>query len=244
MGKTDSIDNQNNGRPSDGATNPAADAPAQAQMTLFKTVIAPHDDNRKFLPVGHGASPADGQEGTSTELRSDAKAGADDESSLADAKAHDADVEDADVESADLEDADVDAHAVEGQQSAEVHVDPVAESSAADNELWIPAIEESLGQRLRAAREARGMQFDEAAHAMRLPLATVQALEADRYERIGEGIYLRSYLSKYLRLLDLPQVLADRVLDQHAELPPLVTSGTISRPALPCSSVTPRRRCT
>ena len=95
--------------------------------------------------------------------------------------------------------------------------------------LDIP-FEESLGQRLRAAREARGMRCEEAAQQMRLPLLTVQALEADRYERIGEGIYLRSYLSKYLRLLDLPQVLADRVLNQHCEPPPLITSGTISRP--------------
>ena len=92
------------------------------------------------------------------------------------------------------------------------------------------AMTESLGQRLRAAREARGMRCEEAAQKMRLPLATVQALETDRYERIGEGIYLRSYLSKYLHLLDLPQVLAERVLNQPAEMPPLVTSGTISRP--------------
>src|SRR5262249_32123119 len=89
---------------------------------------------------------------------------------------------------------------------------------------------ESLGQRLRAAREARSMKIEDAAHAMKLPLSTVQALEADRYERIGEGIYLRSYLSKYLRLLDLPQVLAERGLPQPAAPPPLVTSGTISRP--------------
>ena len=100
-----------------------------------------------------------------------------------------------------------------------------------DTDILIPAEScESLGQRLRAAREARGMRCEEAAQAMRLPLATVQAIEADSYDRIGEGIYLRSYLSKYLRLLDLPQVLAERVLSQQQEPPPLVTSGTISRP--------------
>jgi len=100
-----------------------------------------------------------------------------------------------------------------------------------DTDILIPAdSHESLGQRLRAAREARGMRCEEAAQAMRLPLATVQAIEADCYSRIGEGIYLRSYLSKYLRLLDLPQVLAERVLSQQAEPPPLITSGTISRP--------------
>jgi len=91
-------------------------------------------------------------------------------------------------------------------------------------------ISESLGQRLRAAREARGLRVEEAAQRMKLPFGTVQALEADRYDRIGEGIYLRSYLTKYLRLLDLPLVLAERVLAQQPLPPPLTTSGTISRP--------------
>ena len=250
MGKTDSIDNQNKTRPEDGATNPAADAPVQAQMTLFETVTAPTMTTENSSPVDTEQVHQEGQEGKHTEVRSDAKAGADDESQLTGANAHDAgvdgadvlvaDLEDADVEEADVEDADaadtgIRGAVVDDQQTTEVRMDAAAETAVADNELRIPAIEESLieeslGQRLRAAREARGMQCEEAAHAMRLPLATVQALEADRYERIGEGIYLRSYLSKYLRLLDLPQVLADRVLNQHAELPPLVTSGTISRP--------------
>ena len=103
----------------------------------------------------------------------------------------------------------------------------IAESVLGANAVEVP---ESLGQRLRAARETRGMKIEDVAHAMKLPVSTVQALECDRYDRIGEGIYLRSYLSKYLRLLDLPQVLAERVLTQAPPPPPLVTSGTISRP--------------
>lgn len=118
--------------------------------------------------------------------------------------------------------------------------DPGSEAVACASELPsepLPAehveelsVSESLGQRLRAAREAQGMRCEDAAHRLRLPLATIQALEADRYDRIGQGIYLRGYLSKYLHLLDLPQVLAERVLTQNVELPPLITSGTVSRP--------------
>jgi cytoskeleton protein RodZ len=89
---------------------------------------------------------------------------------------------------------------------------------------------ESLGSRLRAAREARGMRCDEVAHKLKLPLATIHALEADRYERIGEGVYLRGYLTKYLQLLELPRVLAERALNTQETLPPLTTSGTVSRP--------------
>ena len=88
--------------------------------------------------------------------------------------------------------------------------------------------DESLGQRLRAVREARGMSREAAAHAMKLPASVLAALEADQFDRIGHGIYLRGYLNKYLQLLDLPQVLADRVLRNHQEPPPLTTSAGMS----------------
>jgi cytoskeleton protein RodZ len=91
-------------------------------------------------------------------------------------------------------------------------------------------LDASLGQRLRAAREARGLSCDAASHALKLPITVVKALEAEQFERIGHGVFLRGYLSKYLQLLDLPQVLADRVVQDHAELPPLTTNGTISHP--------------
>lgn len=90
--------------------------------------------------------------------------------------------------------------------------------------------DECLGQRLRAAREARGLSCEDAAHRLKLPASVLQALETERYERIGRGVYLRGYLTKYLQLLDLPLVLADRVLKDHAEMPALVTSGVVSRP--------------
>ena len=89
---------------------------------------------------------------------------------------------------------------------------------------------ESLGQRLRAAREARGMTREEAASRTKLQLSVIDSLECDHFERIGHGVYLRGYLHKYLSLLELPLILADRVLQDHSNLPPLTTSGTISRP--------------
>ena len=91
MGKSDSIDNQNKIRPEDGATNPAADAPVQAQMTLFETVTAPTMTNENSSPVDTEQVHQEGQEGTPTEVRSDAKSGADDASALTDVKAHGAD---------------------------------------------------------------------------------------------------------------------------------------------------------
>jgi cytoskeleton protein RodZ len=87
---------------------------------------------------------------------------------------------------------------------------------------------ESLGQRLRAAREARGWSCADVASRLHLPIQIVQTLEADRFDAIGHRIYLRGYLTNYVRLLDLPTILVEAVLQQHLEPPPLTTSGTIS----------------
>jgi len=90
---------------------------------------------------------------------------------------------------------------------------------------------ESLGQRLRAAREARGWSDADVASRLHLPIQIVQKLEADRFDSIGPRIYLRGYLTSYVRLLDLPAILVETVLQQHQqhlEPPPLTTSGTIS----------------
>jgi cytoskeleton protein RodZ len=93
------------------------------------------------------------------------------------------------------------------------------------------AMSESLGLRMRAAREAKGLTCETAAHQLRLPASILQSLETERFDRIGHAIYLRSYLTKYLQLLDLPLVLAERVLHEHAApAPQLVTTGTVSRP--------------
>ncbi len=140
-----------------------------------------------------------------------------------------------------------DAHDLRSSQSADDH-GPAAESAApADDrlaeempsdasysatEMRVDAIEvpEGLGQRMRAAREVKGISREEAAARTKMRVAIIDSLERDEFERIGHGVYLRGYLTKYLGFLGLPLVLADRVLEQRTELPPLVTSGTISRP--------------
>jgi cytoskeleton protein RodZ len=111
---------------------------------------------------------------------------------------------------------------------------PAEEANAAASDvLGAPPeeiAEECLGQRLRAAREARGLSCEDAAHRLKLRASVLQALETERYDRIGHGVYLRGYLTKYLQLLNLPVVLADRVLKDHTEVPALVTGGAVSHP--------------
>ncbi len=113
-----------------------------------------------------------------------------------------------------------------------VNAEDPSEPAEPAREMRVDALDvpESLGQRMRAAREARGITREDAAARTKMRLAILDALERDEFERIGHGVYLRGYLTKYLAFLGLPMILADRVLEQHAELPPLTTSGTISRP--------------
>lgn len=88
---------------------------------------------------------------------------------------------------------------------------------------------EPLGQRLAAAREARGWSRAEAASRLRLPLRIVQTIEADEFEKIGHGIYLRGYLNNYARLVGVPADAVDEVMRQHDAAPPqLVASGRVS----------------
>ncbi len=61
----------------------------------------------------------------------------------------------------------------------------------------------SPGARLRAAREARGLRLDAVAESLGLARELIVALEADDYGRLGAPVYVRGYLRKYARFLEL-----------------------------------------
>ena len=58
-------------------------------------------------------------------------------------------------------------------------------------------MEETLGNRLRAAREATGLEVDDAVYRAKLPRAVVEALEADDYGFFTSPLYARSFLKQY-----------------------------------------------
>lgn len=108
-------------------------------------------------------------------------------------------------------------------------VDPKpASNPVASARLEVAAVHGTLGPRLRAAREARNWSIEEVSSRLHIPFQIIRALEAEQYERIGYGVYLRGYLMTYARLVDLPTILVDNVVRERNHSPPLVTSGTIS----------------
>ena len=74
-----------------------------------------------------------------------------------------------------------------------------------------------LGQRLRAARDARGWSREDVAHRLHVPTTVVADIEAERFERLGAPIYVRGYLSKYAQLVELPMVVVNRAIEGMAE---------------------------
>ncbi|HVJ62846.1 MAG TPA: RodZ domain-containing protein [Tahibacter sp.] len=88
----------------------------------------------------------------------------------------------------------------------------------------------TLGARLRAAREVRGLTVDEVGLRLRLPQRVIASLESGDFARIEHDVYLRGYLASYMRLLDIPaQELGDELARERAPTqPPLVATGRIS----------------
>jgi cytoskeleton protein RodZ len=91
------------------------------------------------------------------------------------------------------------------------------------------AIKGSLGSRLRAARELRGVDVEACAHALRLPTRVVRQLEGNDYSGIDYQVYLEGYLTKYARYLGLDEAQVKAELRQiRPSQPTLVATGGIS----------------
>lgn len=84
---------------------------------------------------------------------------------------------------------------------------------------------ESLGVWLARTRASHGADLREVARRLGLNPILIQAIENDDFERLGPPVFVRGYLSRYARFLELPESVAlDRYRQQvgaSRELPPL-----------------------
>ncbi len=60
-----------------------------------------------------------------------------------------------------------------------------------------------LGQRFRAAREARGLSLADVAEQIRIRAVYLQAIEEGKWSEIGAPVYVRGFLRTYARFLGL-----------------------------------------
>src|SRR5690348_17477280 len=89
---------------------------------------------------------------------------------------------------------------------------------------------DSLGARLRAAREANGLTVPECAGALHLPIKVLERLESDDFGEPEHFVFLRGALQGYARHLGLPAGACDQALRTVApvEQPPLVSVARTS----------------
>ena len=86
------------------------------------------------------------------------------------------------------------------------------------------------GDRLRTARERRGLSARDAATRLRLDPAVIAALEADDFAALPAPIFVKGYLNAYARLLGLPpeECIAEYTAAVDGAVPPplVIRRGT------------------
>lgn len=70
----------------------------------------------------------------------------------------------------------------------------------------------TVGQYLRDLREQRKMSVEEVSRATRVPMASVERIETDRFDELPGEVFVRGFLKSYARALRVP---ADDVLARY-----------------------------
>ncbi|MGI9288966.1 MAG: RodZ domain-containing protein, partial [Pseudomonadales bacterium] len=78
-----------------------------------------------------------------------------------------------------------------------------------------PGYRKTAGERLRRARELKGLSQKDVANALNLMVSHVRAIESNRYDAQAEGEHFGGYLRSYARLVDLdPQQIIELYMSQ------------------------------
>ena len=101
-----------------------------------------------------------------------------------------------------------------------------------DPRMAAPLDSTGPGAYLRDAREEANMTVERVATALLLNTATVEAIEADAYDRLPSPTFVRGYLRGYARVLGLPSGPVLEMYDRQGfEPPPLTPEVTESKQA-------------
>ena len=90
----------------------------------------------------------------------------------------------------------------------------------------------TVGQYLRELREERKMSVEEVSRATRVPMASVERIETDRFDELPGEVFVRGFLKSYARSLGIP---SDEVLARYTASRRVawVTPLPISAPSKP-----------
>ncbi len=93
----------------------------------------------------------------------------------------------------------------------------------------------SVGEHLRKLREEKRMSLAEVSRATRVPVASVERIEADRFDELPGEVFVRGFLRAYAKALEVP---VDDVLARYTSSRRVawVTPLPITSPVRPARS--------
>jgi cytoskeletal protein RodZ len=93
----------------------------------------------------------------------------------------------------------------------------------------------SVGEHLRKLREEKRMSLAELSRATRVPMASVERIEADRFDELPGEVFVRGFLRAYAKALEVP---VDDVLARYTSSRRVawVTPLPITSPVRPARS--------
>jgi cytoskeleton protein RodZ len=80
-----------------------------------------------------------------------------------------------------------------------------------------------LGARLKQKRESLGLDVPQLAARLKLRVQIIEAIEADRLDSLGPGVFARGYLSAYAKAVGMPLVVLEAEPAARTTAPNLVT---------------------
>lgn len=114
-------------------------------------------------------------------------------------------------------------------QAADAELEPVLlVQPAAPSTMTVSVDEPSLGVRLKRGREAKSWSREDMAQRLRLPVARIHDIEQDRFDQLGVTVYARSYLLRYAKLVEVPELLVRKQFPESEA--PAVVSRAASEP--------------
>jgi len=91
---------------------------------------------------------------------------------------------------------------------------------------------DSIGRYLKRTREGRAMSVEEVSRATRIPVASIERIEADHFDDLPGEVFVRGFLKAYARAVSLPmeEVLARYTASRRvAWVTPLPISAPVRR---------------
>ena len=63
----------------------------------------------------------------------------------------------------------------------------------------------SIGETLRRERQKRDLELDQVSHELKIAPRFLRAIEEERFDRLPGGVFAKSFVRQYARMLDLDE---------------------------------------